>query len=72
MDRLTGRFRWRAAELCLHGSLITSRGTSSSFPLANHSHLLASQSVFGISQDPPMCVHASVLAKVDPIDQASR
>ena len=47
-------------------------GISSSFPLANHSHLLASQSVFGISQDPPMCVHASVLAKVDPIDQASR
>ena len=35
-------------------------GISSSFPLANHSDLPGSQSVFGISQDPLLCVHASL------------
>ena len=29
-------------------------------PFANHFYLPGSQSVFGISQDPPMCVHASL------------
>ena len=28
------------------------------FPLANHYNLPGSQSIFGPSQDPPMCVHA--------------
>ena len=33
-------------------------GISSEFPLANNFDLPGSQSTFGISQDPPMCVHA--------------
>ena len=33
---------------------------SSSFPLANHFDLSGSQSIFGISQDPPMWAHASL------------
>ena len=35
-------------------------GISSGFPLANHSDLPGSQSIFGISQDPHMCAHASL------------
>ena len=31
----------------------------SRFPLANHFDLPGLQSIFGISQDPPICVHAS-------------
>ena len=34
-------------------------GISSSFPLANHFDLPGSQSILGISQDPPMCAHIS-------------
>ena len=33
---------------------------SSSFPLANNFDLPGSQSVFVISQNPPMCAHASL------------
>ena len=36
------------------------RGISSGFPLANHFDLPGSQSIFGISQDPSMCAHASL------------
>ena len=35
-------------------------GTYSRFPLTNHFDLLGSQSVFGISLDPPMCAHVSL------------
>ena len=35
-------------------------GISSGFPLADHSDLPGSQSVFGVSQDPPMCGHPSL------------
>ena len=35
------------------------------FPLANHSDLPGSHSVFGVSQAPPMCVHTHLLAKMD-------
>ena len=33
-------------------------GISSWFSLANHFNLPGSQSIYGISQDPPMCAHA--------------
>ena len=36
------------------------RGISSRFPLANHRDLPGSKSVFGISQDLPMCARASL------------
>ena len=32
----------------------------SMFPLVNHFDLAGSQSIVGISQDPPICVHASL------------
>ena len=35
-------------------------GISSSFPLANHFDLPGSRPIFGSSQDPTMCAHASV------------
>jgi len=35
-------------------------GLFSSFPLANHFDLPGSQSIFGVSQDPPMCLHTSL------------
>ena len=35
-------------------------GTCSRFPLANHFDLLGSQSIFGISLDPPMCAQVSL------------
>ena len=34
--------------------------TSSEFPLVSHFDLPGSLSIFGISQDPHMCVHASL------------
>ena len=35
-------------------------GISSEFPLANHYDLTGSQSLSGVSQDPPMCAHTSL------------
>ena len=35
-------------------------GLFSSFPLANQFDLPGSQSMFGVSQDPPLCVHTSL------------
>ena len=35
-------------------------GYSFRFPLANHFDLSGSQSIFGIAQDPPTCVHESL------------
>ena len=34
--------------------------STSEFPLVNHFDLPGSQSIFGISQDPHMCAHASL------------
>ena len=39
---------------------LLSWGISSGFPLANHFDLPGSQSTFDVSQDPPMCLHASL------------
>ena len=36
------------------------RGISSGFPLASHFDFSGSQSVFDVSQDPPMCAQASL------------
>ena len=56
VDRHKGMLR--EAESCFGGSLKSLIwGTSSWFPLANHFDLPGSESVFGISQDTPMCVH---------------
>ena len=35
-------------------------GVSSGFPLANHFDFPGFQSTFDVSQDPPMCLHASL------------
>ena len=45
-------------------------GISSWFPLANHFDLPGSESEFGISKDPPMCVYTS-LRDMDSSKQAS-
>ena len=39
---------------------LLSWGISSEFSFAKHFDLPGSQSVFGISQDPPICAHASL------------
>ena len=44
---------WRQSELLL-------RGISSGFPLTSHFDLPGSQSIFGDSQDPPICVDTSL------------
>ena len=44
-------------------------GISSGCPLVNHLALLGSESIFGISQGPPMCAHA-LLAKMIPSEQS--
>ena len=47
-------------ELRPHGSLnLLIWGIASGFPLANHLALPGSESVFGLSQGPPMCAWAS-------------
>ena len=56
MDRHTGGLRESGAlmvELLLWG-------VSSGFSLANHFDLPGSESIFGISQDPPVCAHTSL------------
>ena len=51
VDRPTGRLRGP----CLYGSLIHIYGSiSSGFPLVSHFDLPRLESVFGISQDPPI------------------
>ena len=44
-------------------------GISSEFPLANNFDLPGSQSILGITQDPPM-VHRHLLAKMDSTQEA--
>ena len=58
VDRHTGGLRERVAPLWQFESLIW--GTSSGFPLANHFDLPGSTSIFGISQDRPMCARISL------------
>ena len=53
VDSERDRIALRAFELLLWG-------ISSNFPLANHFDLPDSESVFGISQDPPKCAHTSL------------
>ena len=61
VDRHTGRLRGRVPESRPHGSLNHLYGAFfSGFPLASHFDLPGSQSVFGISQDPPKCAHTSL------------
>ena len=43
-----------------NGLLAIQWGISSKFPLTNHLALPGSESVFGISQGPPMCACASL------------
>ena len=45
--------------------LVTLLGISSGFPSDSHLALPGSESVFGISQGPPMSVHVHLLAKID-------
>ena len=51
-------FRERGLSSTLVATWITFMGYVSGFPLANH--LPGSQHIVGISQAPPMCVHASL------------
>ena len=51
----------RVAESRAHWQFeLLSRGISSGFPLTSHFDLPGSESIFGVSQDPPTCVHASL------------
>ena len=61
MDRHTGGLTGRVAESYPHGILSYFYGAFLlGFLLANHLYLPCSQSMFSISQDPPMCVHTSL------------
>ena len=54
----TDKWALRVAPLWQFKSLTW--GTSSGFPLASHFDFPGSESVFGLSQDPPMAVYASL------------
>ena len=56
----TGRLRAGVPESHPQQFRSLTRGVSSSFPLTRHSDLPGSQSIFGVSQDPSLCAHASV------------
>ena len=58
MDRHTGGLRERVTPSRQFESLLW--GIASGFPLANHFDLPGSKSISGISQDFPMCAHASL------------
>ena len=58
MDRHTGGLRKRVTPSWQSESLL--RGISSRFPLTNHLALPGSESVFGLSQGPPLCVITSL------------
>ena len=62
VDRHTGEFRERdrVTESHPHGSELLLWSISSWFPLANQFDFPGSQSIFGISQEPSMCAHASL------------
>ena len=61
VDRHRGRLRGRVPELHPHCTLsYFYEGITSRFPLANHFDSRGSGSIFGIFQDPHMCVHASL------------
>ena len=63
-DRYMGRLRERVAHSWQFKSLMC--GISFRFPLASHFDLSGSLSIFGVSQDPPMCVHASLEPRLTP------
>ena len=58
MDRHTGGLRERVAPSWQLESLLWC--ISPMFPLTNHFDLPGSESIFGVSQDFPMCVHTSL------------
>ena len=58
VDRHTGRLREKVVPSWEFESLLW--GIPSRFPLANHLAFPGSESVFGISQCPPMCAHTSL------------
>ena len=62
MDRHTGELRERVTLLWEFESLI--QAISSMFPLANHLALPGSESVFGISQGPPIGESTSLSKEV--------
>ena len=57
VDKHMGRLRGRVPEWRFELPLW---GISSGFRLANHFDLPGSRSIFGLTQDPPMCVHTSL------------
>ena len=54
VDRHTGALRERVPIAPSWQLKSLTGGISSAFPLANHFDLPGSQSIFGVSQDPPM------------------
>ena len=58
VDRHMGGLRERLVPLWWFESLIW--GISSRFPMANHLALPGSESIFGLSQGPPMCMCVSL------------
>lgn len=59
-DRHTGRLRESPRVVLLWQFKSLLWGISSGFPLASHFDLPGSESMFGISQAPPMCARASL------------
>ena len=54
-------------ESCSCGNLNHIQGIYSGFPLASHLALPGSESIFGLSPDPPVCVCVHLLAKMNPV-----
>ena len=65
VDRYMGRLRGESLSHTLLQSECLLRGTFSGFPLASYLELPGSQSIFGVSQDLPLCVCTHLLAKMD-------
>lgn len=71
MDRLKAGDSERVTEFCPCGSLNSSMWHFFWVSLASHFGLPGSQSIFGISQDPPVCACISyLLAKMDSTKKA--
>ena len=60
MDGHTGRLGAGVPELHPQQFRSLTWSVSFGFPLARHSDLPGSQSIFGVSQDPSLCAHASL------------
>ena len=65
-----GRLREESLSHTLRTVWMPFKGHFSGFPLASHLELPGSQSIFGVSQDLPLCVCTHLLAKMDSTEEA--